>query len=94
MAKGKGGSKSSGGGPNPNRQNGKASKKNPKAPNVGATGRSRGGYNLKKRPDKAAAWDAISKRAKRKARRKADNLAYKHGIRTGQLRKVRASADS
>jgi len=93
MAKGKGG-KSSGGGPNPNRKNGKASKKNPKSPNIGATGRSRGGYNLVKRSDKANAWDAISKRARRKARRKADNLAYKHGVRTGQLRKVRASADS
>jgi len=93
MAKGKGG-KSSGNGPNPNRNNGKASKKNPKAPNIGATGRSRGGYNLKKRSDKANAWDPIAKRAKRKARRKAANLAYAHGIRTGQLRKVRASADS
>ena len=93
MAKGKGG-KSSGAGPNSNRNNGKASKKNPKAPNIGATGRSRGGYNLKKRPDKAAAWDAASKRARRKARRKAANLAYAHGVRTGQLRKVRASADS
>lgn len=93
MAKGKS-NKASGSGPNPNRNNGKASKKNPKAPNIGATGRSKGGYNLIKRPDKAAAWDPITKRARRKARRKADNLAYKHGIRTGQLRKVRASADS
>ena len=93
MAKGKSG-KAVGGGPNTNRSNGKASKKNPKAPNIGATGRSKGGYNIAKRPDKAAAWDPIQKRAKRKARRKAENLAYKHGIRTGQLRKVRASADS
>lgn len=93
MAKGKG-SKSSGGGPNPNRNNGKASKKNPKSPNIGATGRSRGGYNLEKRPDKANAWDPISKRARRKARRKAANLAYQHGLRTGQLKKVKASADS
>lgn len=93
MAKGKGG-KSSGGGPNPNRKNGKADKKNPKAPNIGATGRSRGGYNLKKRPDKAAAWDANSKRSRRKARRKAAGLAYAHGLRTGQLRKVKANADS
>lgn len=93
MAKGKGG-KSSGGGPNPNRKNGKADKKNPKAPNIGATGRSRGGYNLKKRPEKAAAWDPIKKRAARKAKRKAENLAYKHGLRTGQLKRVKASADS
>jgi len=92
MAKGKSGK--GGGVQNSNRSNGKASKKNPKEPNIGATGKSRGGYNLKKRPDKAAAWDPVSKREKRKARRKADNLAYKHGIRTGQLRKVRASADS
>ena len=90
MAKGK----SSGGGPNPNRKNGKAAKKNPKAPNIGANGKSRGGYNLKKRPDKAAAWDPIAKRAKRKARRKAAGLAYAHGLRSGQLRKVRANADS
>lgn len=93
MAKGKGG-KSSGAGPNSNRNNGKASKKNPKAPNIGATGKSRGGYNLKKRPDKAAAWDPIAKREKRKARRKAAGLAYAHGLRTGQLRKVKANADS
>jgi hypothetical protein len=93
MAKGKGG-KSSGVGPNPNRKNGKAPKRNPKEPNIGATGRSRGGYSLKKRPEKAAAWDPIAKRIKRKARRKAANLAYQHGLRTGQLRKVKASADS
>lgn len=93
MAKGKGG-KSSGGGPNPNRKNGKAEKKNPKEANIGATGRSRGGYNLLKRPDKANAWDPIKKRAARKARRKAAGLAYAHGLRTGQLRKVKANADS
>jgi hypothetical protein len=40
---------------NTNRANGKAIKQNPKEPNVGATGKSRGGYNLAKRPDKAAA---------------------------------------
>jgi hypothetical protein len=94
MAKGKGGSKSSGGGPNPNRNNGKAAKKNPKLPNIGATGRSRGGYNLSKRSDKANAWDPIKKRSARKARRKAAGLAYQHGLRTGQLRKVKANADS
>lgn len=94
MAKGRGGKSSGGSGPNPNRKNGKASKKNPKAPNIGATGRSRGGYNIEKRPDKAAAWDPIDKRNKRKARRKAAGLAYAHGLRTGQLRKVKASADS
>lgn len=93
MSKGKG-SKSSGGGPNPDRNNGKASKKNPKKPNIGATGRSRGGYNIKKRSDKATAWDPITKRAKRKAFRKAAGLAYAHGLRTGQLRKVKANADS
>ena len=93
MAKGKGG-KSSGAGPNTDRSNGKASKKNPKAPNIGATGRSRGGYNLEKRPEKANAWDAIGKRARRKAHRKAAGLAYAHGLRTGQLRKVKANADS
>lgn len=86
--------KKKGGDRNSNRSNGKASKKNPKAPNIGATGRSRGGYNLKKRPEKAAAWDPIDKRIKRKARRKAAGLAYAHGLRSGQLRKVRASADS
>jgi hypothetical protein len=79
---------------NTNRSNGKAKKKNPKEPNVGSTGRSRGGYNLIKRPDKAAAWNPIKKRAARKARRRADNLAYKHGIRTGQLKRSTASADS
>lgn len=93
MAKGKG-NKSSGGGPNPNRKNGKASKKNPKQANVGATGRSRGGYNLEKRPDKANAWDPIAKRQKRKARRKAAGLAYAHGLRTGQLKRIKANADS
>ena len=86
--------KRKGGDRNSDRANGKASKKNPKAPNIGATGRSRGGYNLKKRPDKAAAWDAVTKRTKRKARRKAAGLAYAHGLRTGQLRKVKANADS
>ncbi len=44
---------------NTNRSNGKAIKQNPKEPNIGATGKSRGGYNLIKRPDKAAAWDPI-----------------------------------
>jgi hypothetical protein len=92
MAKGRGGK--GGGDRNPNRNNGKASKKNPKAPNIGATGRSRGGYNLVKRADKAAAWDAVSKREKRKVRRKSAGLAYAHGLRTGQLRKVKANADS
>lgn len=79
---------------NTNRSNGKAKKQNPKEPNVGATGKSRGGYNLIKRPDKAAAWDPFKKRAARKAVRKAANLAYKHGLRTGQLKRVKASADS
>ena len=79
---------------NTNRSNGKAIKQNPKEPNVGATGKSRGGYNLAKRPEKAAAWDAIKKRSARKARRKAANLAYKHGVRTGQLKRSTASADS
>lgn len=79
---------------NTNRSNGKAIKQNPKEPNIGATGRSRGGYNIKKRPDKAAAWDPIKKRAARKARRKAAGLAYAHGLRSGQLKRVRASADS
>lgn len=89
MAKGKSSSVE-----NTNRSNGKATKQNPKEPNVGATGKSRGGYNLKKRPEKAAAWDPIKKRAARKAKRKAENLAYKHGLRTGQLKRVKASADS
>jgi hypothetical protein len=93
MAKGKSG-KSSGSGPNTNRNNGKASKKNPKDPSVGATGKSRGGYNLNKRADKAASWDPVDKRARRKAKRKAAGLAYQHGLRTGQLRKVKANADS
>ena len=79
---------------NTNRSNSKATKQNPKEPNVGATGKSRGGYNLVKRPEKAAAWDAAKKRAARKARRKAANLAYKHGVRTGQLKRSTASADS
>jgi hypothetical protein len=79
---------------NTNRSNGKATKQNPKEPNVGATGKSRGGYNLVKRPEKAAAWDAAKKRAARKARRKEANLAYKHGVRTGQLKRSTASADS
>ena len=79
---------------NSNRPNGKAIKQNQKEPNIGATGRSRGGYNIKKRPDKAAAWDPIKKRAARKARRKAAGLAYAHGLRSGQLKRVRASADS
>jgi hypothetical protein len=92
MAKGKTGK--GGGDRNPNRNNGKASKKNPKKPNVGANGKSRGGYNLKKKPEKAAAWDPIKKRVARKARRKAAGLAYKHGIRTGQLKKSTANADS
>jgi hypothetical protein len=79
---------------NTNRANGKAIKQSPKEPNVGATGKSRGGYNLAKRPDKAAAWDAAKKRLARKARRKAANLAYKHGVRTGQLKRSTANADS
>jgi hypothetical protein len=79
---------------NTNRSNGKAIKQNPKEPNIGATGKSRGGYNLIKRPDKAAAWDPTKKRSARKARRKAANLAYQHGLRTGQLKRVRANADS
>jgi hypothetical protein len=79
---------------NTNRANGKAVKQSPKEPNVGATGKSRGGYNLAKRPDKAAAWDAAKKRLARKARRKAANLAYKHGVRTGQLKRSTANADS
>jgi hypothetical protein len=79
---------------NTNRANGKAIKQSPKEPNVGATGKSRGGYNLAKRPDKAAAWDAVKKRLARKARRKAANLAYKHGVRTGQLKRSTANADS
>ena len=79
---------------NTNRSNGKAIKQNPKEPNVGATGKSRGGYNLIKRADKAAAWDPIKKRNARKARRKAAGLAYKHGLRTRQLKRSTASADS
>ena len=79
---------------NTNRSNGKAKKQNPKEPNIGATGKSRGGYNLIKRTEKAAAWDAVKKRSARKARRKTENLAYKHGIRTGQLKRSTASADS
>jgi hypothetical protein len=79
---------------NTNRSNGKAKKQNPKEPNVGATSKSRGGYNLIKRADKAMAWDAAKKRAARKAVRKAAGLAYKHGIRTGQLKRSTASADS
>jgi hypothetical protein len=79
---------------NTNRANGKAKKQNPKEPNIGATGKSRGGYNLVKRPEKAAAWDAMKKRAARKAIRKAAGLAHKHGIRTGQLKRSIASADS
>lgn len=79
---------------NSNRSNGKAKKQNPKQPNIGATGRSRGGYNLKKRPDKSSAWDAIKKRTARKIYRKAANLAYKHGVRTGQLKRSTSSADS
>lgn len=79
---------------NTNRPNGKAKKQNPKDPSIGATGKSRGGYNLVKRSDKAAAWDSIKKRAARKARRKTANLAYQHGLKNGQLKRVRASADS
>jgi len=92
MAKGKGGK--GGSVQNTNRSNGKATKQNPKEPNVGSTGKSRGGYNLVKKADKAAAWDPIKKRLARKARRKAAGLAYKHGIRTGQLKRSTASADS
>jgi len=79
---------------NTNRSNGKAKKQNPKEPNIGATGRSRGGYNLIKRSEKATVWDPAKKRAARKACRKAANLAYKHGLRTGQLKRVKANADS
>jgi hypothetical protein len=87
--------KSQGGGSrNSDRNNGKASKKKPQSPDKGKTGKSRGGYNLEKRPDKAAAWDPTAKRKARKARRKAAGLAIAHGIRTGQLSKVKASADS
>jgi hypothetical protein len=92
MAKGR--KSSSGGGRNSDRTNGKASKKNPKTGNEGTNGKSRGGYNIEKRSDKAAAWDPIAKKAARKARRKAAGLAYAHGLRTGQLKRVRASADS
>ena len=84
----------SGGSTNSNRNNGKASKQNPKSPDVGKTGRSVGGYNIKKRPDKANAWNALKKRRARKARRRALGLAIAHGIRTGQLTKVKANADS
>ncbi|MFZ9242599.1 MAG: hypothetical protein ACO295_05245 [Sediminibacterium sp.] len=88
-------SKSKGGGArNSDRNNGKAWKKVKKSPNAGATGRSKGGYSIEKRPDKAAAWDPISKRKARKARRKAAGLAIAHGLRTGQLSKVKANADS
>lgn len=92
MAKGRG--NKSGGTRNSNRNNGKASKKNPKQPNIGSTGRSRGGYNLKKRSDKANSWNAVDKRRKRKARRRAAGLALAHGLRSGQLSKVKANADS
>jgi hypothetical protein len=93
MAKGKN-NKPSGGGTNPNRKNGKASKKNPKVPDFGKTGRSIGGYNIEKRPDKVSSWDPIARRKARKSRRKAAGLALAHGIRTGQLGKIKAHADS
>jgi hypothetical protein len=87
--------KSQGGGSrNSDRNNGKAKKQNPKAPDKGKTGRSVGGYNLEKRPDKAAAWNPVEKRKARKARRRAAGLAVSHGIRTGQLTKIKANADS
>lgn len=87
--------KSQGGGSsNTDRNNGKAKKQNPKSPDVGKTGRSIGGYNIKKRPDKASSWNPILKRKARKAKRKAAGLAIAHGIRTGQLTKVKANADS
>jgi hypothetical protein len=87
--------KSQGGGSrNSDRNNGKAKKQNPKSSDKGKTGRSVGGYNLEKRADKAASWDPVSKRKARKAKRKAAGLAIAHGIRTGQLTKVKANADS
>jgi hypothetical protein len=89
------GSKSKGGGvSNSDRNNGKARKKNPKSPDVGKTGKSRGGYNVNKRADKASSWDPIAKRKARKARRRVAGLAFAHGLRSGQLSKVKANADS
>ena len=86
--------KSQGGGSsNTDRNNGKAKKQNPKSPDVGKTGRSIGGYNIKKRPDKASSWNPILKRKARKAKRKLLGLAYQHGLRTGQLSKIKVSAD-
>jgi len=87
--------KSQGGGSrNSDRNNGKAKKQNPKTGEEGKTGKSRGGYNIEKRPEKANAWNALEKRRARKAKRKSLGLAIAHGIRTGQLTKVKANADS
>jgi hypothetical protein len=86
--------KSQGGGSsNTDRNNGKAKKQNPKSPDAGKTGRSIGGYNIKKRPDKASSWNPILKRKARKAKRMLLGLAYQHGLRTGQLSKIKVSAD-
>jgi hypothetical protein len=86
--------KSQGGGSrNSDRNNGKAKKQNPRTGEEGKTGKSRGGYNIEKRPDKANAWNALEKRKARKARRKSAGLAMSHALRTGQLGKVRVSAD-
>jgi hypothetical protein len=87
--------KSQGGGSrNSDRNNGKAKKQNPKTGEEGKTGKSRGGYNVEKRPDKANAWNAVEKRIVRKAKRKSLGLAIAHGIRTGQLKRMKTSADS
>lgn len=87
--------KSQGGGSsNTDRNNGKAKKQKPRSSDVGKTGKSIGGYNVKKRPDKVSSWNPIEKRKARKAKRRAAGLAIAHGIRTGQLTKVKASADS
>lgn len=87
--------KSQGGGSsNTDRNNGKAKKQKPRSSDAGKTGKSIGGYNVKKRPDKVSSWNPIEKRKARKAKRRAAGLAIAHGIRTGQLTKVKASADS
>jgi hypothetical protein len=87
--------KSQGGGSrNADRNNGKAKKQNPRTGEEGKTGRSVGGYNLEKRPDKAKSWNPVKKRIARKARRRSLGLAMAHAIRTGQLSKVKANADS
>jgi hypothetical protein len=79
---------------NSDRNSGKAKKKNAKSGQEGNTKRSRGGYNIEKRPDKASSWNAVKKRIATKAKRKALGLAIAHGIRTGQLTKIKANADS